>query len=574
MKRDILSITAICLCFLFWPVAQATALPGSSLPVSAGQWTLMGGVIGGNNPTLVMSSHKGSLYVAVEEDGIFRSTDQGRTWSAVNTGIPEAPFVGRSAYAFVVSGNDLFVGAGGVYRLNSQGDGWVSVNNGLPTVFQIPLPVAALTVSGTTLFAAISSPAFSGPKVYRSTNQGLNWEPAAGGFPPDPLNPQLASTDSTVLVTTDSQGIYRSTDQGRTWTAANAGLGNFSSGIAELIAAGPDFYAALSADGIYRSTDQGQSWTKVSDLRLDPFGFDKMEADGSNLLAISNSRVYLSTDQGGNWTLLSDGVTQAPFSKLAVIGNQIFTTGVGRTIYSGTGFLPSSLAVVSAASFSGSSVAPESIVAAFGTRLATGTQAATAFPLPTQLAGTQVMVKDSAGVERLAPLFFVSPGQVNCLMPGGVRAGAATVTITSGDGSLAASAVNIANLAPGLFTANADGQGVPAGVVTGPRGFQAIAQLDAQGRFVPAPIDLGPPGQSVYLVLFGTGLRFRTNTSPVKVKIGGVDISAGYAGPQGDFSGLDQINIELPRELIGRGEVDLVLTVDGIMANTARVWIK
>jgi uncharacterized protein (TIGR03437 family) len=544
-----------------------------SLSVPAGQWTQVGGVTGGNNPTLVLFSHKGALYAAVEEDGIFRSTDQGRTWSAVNTGIPEAPFVGRSAYAFVVSGNDLFVGAGGVYRLNSQGDGWVSVSNGLPTVFQIPLPVVALTVSGTTLFAAISSPAFSGPKVYRSTNQGLNWEPAAGGFPPDPLAPRLASTGSTVLVTTESQGIYRSTDQGRTWTGASAGLGNFSSGIAELIAAGPDFYAA-PADGIYRSTDQGQSWTKVSDLRLDPFGFDKMEAAGSNLLAISNSRVYLSTDQGGNWTLLSDGVTQAPFSKLAVIGNQIFTTSVGRTIYSGVGFLPSSLAVVSAASFSGSSVAPESIVAAFGTRLATGTQSATAFPLPTQLAGTQVMVRDIAGVDRRASLFFVSPGQVNYLVPEGVAIGAATVAITSGDGSLAAGAVNIANVAPGLFTANADGQGVPAGVVTGPRGFQAIAQLDAQGRFVPAPIDLGPPGQSVYLVLFGTGLRFRTNTSSVKVKIGGVDISAGYAGPQGDFSGLDQINIELPRELIGRGEVDLVLTVDGIMANTARVWIK
>jgi hypothetical protein len=133
-----------------------------SLSIPAGQWTQVGGVTGGNNPALVLFSHKGSLYAAVEEDGIFRSTDQGRTWSAVNTGIPETPFVGRSAYAFVVSGNDLFVGAGGVYRLNSQGDGWVSASNGLPALLQIPLPVAALTVSGTTLFAAISSPAFSG----------------------------------------------------------------------------------------------------------------------------------------------------------------------------------------------------------------------------------------------------------------------------------------------------------------------------------------------------------------------------------------------------------------------------
>jgi uncharacterized protein (TIGR03437 family) len=550
-----------------------------SLSIPAGQWTQVGGVTGGNNPALVLFSHKGALYAAVEEDGIFRSTDQGRTWSAVNTGIPETPFVGRSAYDFVVSGNDLFVGAGGVYRLNSQGDGWVSASNGLPTMFQIPLPVVALTVSGTTLFAAISSPAFSGPKVYRSTNQGLNWEPAAGGFPPDPLNPQLASTGSTVLATTESQGIYRSTDQGRTWTAANAGLGNFSSGIAELIAAGPDFYAALSADGIYRSTDQGQSWTKVSGLRLDSFGSDKMEAAGSNLLAISNSRVYLSTDQGRNWTLLSDGVTQAPFSKLAVIGNQIFTTSVGRRIYSGAGFLPSSLATVSAASFSGSSVAPESIVAAFGIGLATGTQAATTLPLPAQLAGTQVMVRDSAGAERRAPLFFVSPGQVNYLVPEGVAIGAATVAITSGDGSLASGAVNIASVAPGLFTANADGQGVPAGLAlrlraVGSGSFESIAQLDGQNRFVPAPIDLGPPGEQVYLILFGTGLRGFSAPPGVTAKIGGLDATVTYAGPVDGFAGLDQINVFLPRDLIGRGEVEVVLTADNSAANMVKINIR
>jgi uncharacterized protein (TIGR03437 family) len=342
---------------------------------------------------------------------------------------------------------------------------------------------------------------------------------------------------------------------------------------------GPGFLCALSADGIYRSTDQGQSWTKVSDLRLDPFGFDKMEAAGSNLLAISNSRVYLSTDQGGNWTLLSDGVTQAPFSELAVIGNQIFTTSAGRTIYSGTGFLPSSLAVVSAASFSGSSVGPESIVAAFGTRLATGTQAATTLPLPTQLAGTQVIVRNSAGVERRAPLFFVSPGQVNYLVPEGAATGAATVTITSGDGSLAIGNVNLTASAPGLFTANADGQGVPAGLAlriraVGLGSFESIAQLDGQNRFVPAPIDLGPQGEQVYLILFGTGLRRFSAPPGVIAKIGGMDAPVTYAGAQGDLAGLDQINILLPRNLAGRGEVEVALTADNNAANMLKINLK
>ncbi|MGH9844830.1 MAG: hypothetical protein ACREEM_39440, partial [Blastocatellia bacterium] len=64
---------------------------------------------------------------------------------------------------------------------------------------------------------------------------------------------------------------------------------------------------------------------------------------------------------------------------------------------------------VSAASFSGAALAAEAIVASFGSNLATTMQSATVSPLPTTLAGTSVKVRDSAGSERLAPLFFVSP---------------------------------------------------------------------------------------------------------------------------------------------------------------------
>ncbi|MGH8694757.1 MAG: hypothetical protein ACREVM_11080, partial [Burkholderiales bacterium] len=81
------------------------------------------------------------------------------------------------------------------------------------------------------------------------------------------------------------------------------------------------------------------------------------------------------------------------------------------------------VASVSAASFSGATLASESIVAAFGAGLAITTQAAATLPLPISLAGTTISVKDSAGAERLAPLFFVSPGQINYQMPRGQRRG-------------------------------------------------------------------------------------------------------------------------------------------------------
>ncbi len=243
-----------------------------------------------------------------------------------------------------------------------------------------------------------------------------------------------------------------------------------------------------------------------------------------------------------------------------------------------------SVASVSAASFRDDALASDEIVAAFGARLATTVMTAPGRPgcpncLSTELAGTRVKVKDSRGVEQLAPLFFVSPGQVNYLMPAGTAAGAATVAVTSGDGTVSTGTVQIASVAPGLFTANSDGQGVPAGLALRVRGnaqgFEEIAQYDdAQRRFAPRPLDLGPATDRVFLILFGTGLRHHQGLSSVSARIGGMAAPVLFASRQGDLSGLDQVNLELPRNLSGRGEVDVVLSVDGKPANTVRVSIR
>ncbi|MGH9936877.1 MAG: choice-of-anchor D domain-containing protein, partial [Blastocatellia bacterium] len=242
-----------------------------------------------------------------------------------------------------------------------------------------------------------------------------------------------------------------------------------------------------------------------------------------------------------------------------------------------TGATARAVATVSAASFSGQTLAAESIVAAFGANLATSVVVNNTLPLPTSLAGTTVSVRDSAGADRLAPLFFASPQQINYLIPPGTALGTATITVASGDGSLSVGAVNIAAIAPGLFAANANGQGVPAAVALrvkadGAQIYEPVSRFDqAQNRFVAAPIDLGPAGEQVFLLLFGTGLRFNSGLERVTCKLGGIDAPVLYAGAQGGLVGLDQINLSLPRALAGRGEVDLVLTVDGQTANTVRV---
>jgi uncharacterized protein (TIGR03437 family) len=235
---------------------------------------------------------------------------------------------------------------------------------------------------------------------------------------------------------------------------------------------------------------------------------------------------------------------------------------------------------VSAASFNGARLAAESITAAFGPGLATRLESATTTPLPTSLGGTTVKVKDFAGDERLAPLFFVAPGQVNYQIPPEAAVGPAVITITASDGTTSIGVTRIENVAPGLFSANSNGQGVAASVALRVKSdrrqnYEPVAIYDAaQNKFVSLPVDLGPADDQVFLLLYGTGLRRRSGLSAVSARVGGVATAVPFAGAAPGFVGLDQTNILLPRSLAGRGEVDITLTVDGRTSNVVKLAIK
>jgi uncharacterized protein (TIGR03437 family) len=242
---------------------------------------------------------------------------------------------------------------------------------------------------------------------------------------------------------------------------------------------------------------------------------------------------------------------------------------------------PAAATTVSAANYRGDALATESIVAAFGTAFSTATQSATnGQPLPTVLAGASARVRDAGGTDRAAPLFFVSPTQINYQIPPGTATGVATVTVTNTNGSIATGSVNIARVAPGIFTANASGRGIAAAVIQRTRGdgsqvFEPVAQFDpGSNQYVAIPIDLGPATDQVFLVLFGTGFRFRSSLTSVTATIGGIASSVTFAGSQQDFVGLDQANIQIPRSLAGRGNVDVVMTVETIPANTVQVSVR
>ena len=121
-----------------------------------------------------------------------------------------------------------------------------------------------------------------------------------------------------------------------------------------------------------------------------------------------------------------------------------------------------SASVVSAASFMGPNVAPNSIATIFGNQLAPAIEQSSAVPLPTTLAGVSVSFTDRAGTTSTAPLFYVSPKQINLQAPAGLQPGLATVTVSSNGATRATGKVQIEITAPGIFTQNATGEGVPA----------------------------------------------------------------------------------------------------------------
>lgn len=247
--------------------------------------------------------------------------------------------------------------------------------------------------------------------------------------------------------------------------------------------------------------------------------------------------------------------------------------------YESPGMEIGSLANVSAASFNGGELAPEQIVSAFGTRLAARAENAVGTP-PLSLGGTVVRITDSSGLKHTAPLFFVSPTQVNYLLPASVAEGLATVTITGSDGGNSNGTIHIAAAAPGLFTANADGRGLAAAVgmrigSDGAERYEPIAQYDvAQRRFIARPLELGTESDPAYLILFGTGLRRVSNLARIRAEIDGQEMPLLYAGPQGEMMGLDQINLALPPGLRGRGEVEIRLIVDGKPTNAVGLWVR
>ena len=219
----------------------------------------------------------------------------------------------------------------------------------------------------------------------------------------------------------------------------------------------------------------------------------------------------------------------------------------------------SSFTVVSAASYQ-PAVAPGSLASMFGANLAPETLSATLDSqgqLPTVLSGISVEVDG-----KPAPLIFVSPLQINFVIPDGIASGSIAVVVRSGDGSAARTgSVLVQSTAPGLFTSDASGQG-PGSILN--------AVTYAGPPFLVVTSANGGADLRTRLSVYGTGLRNATT-----VKADALDssnqrysLAVEYADAAPGYFGLDQVNLVLPAELDGAGAVSLTITADARISNT------
>lgn len=209
-------------------------------------------------------------------------------------------------------------------------------------------------------------------------------------------------------------------------------------------------------------------------------------------------------------------------------------------------------AVLNAASYS-AAVAPGSWVAIFGTNLASAVAGADSVPLPASLAGVSVTVGGIA-----APLLYVSPGQLNVLIPSGVVIPANTVVplvVTSPGGVSSAYNVRLTRNAPGIFTRN--GAGTGRALVFNPS-FKAVDTIAAKDNLILYATGLGPTDAS------------GKATDNVEVYIGERQAQVTFAGLAPGFPGVYQVNVTAPVPATDR----LYIRAGGWQSNITDVGIR
>jgi uncharacterized protein (TIGR03437 family) len=300
---------------------------------------------------------------------------------------------------------------------------------------------------------------------------------------------------------------------------------------------------------------------------IGPLGVDTTDQVGFDIVAPNDVAYASLTPMGASGSsFYSINLNNGAATLVGAIGGGAIIVDIAIPIT----FIPSAqqagFAVTNAASFSADTLAPGMLVAVFGSFTTQGGQSFTApFLTPaTTLGGVNVKV---SGTD--AGLLFVGPTQINMIMPDNIADGAAVVTITDSANASRTGTISINRTAPAIFTFSGSGAGTAAGFTTSDGvNFPPLINPDGSER----PVDPGTPNAPNFLVVFGTGIRNAIANTPnvaaaVTATIQGVPARVDFAGPQGFFFALDQLNIVIPPGLSGFGQVRLRLVVNGQPSN-------
>ena len=338
---------------------------------------------------------------------------------------------------------------------------------------------------------------------------------------------------------------------------------NFSASAANRDWEGPYWIAELTVDNAFDSYSAASGA-----LRADGTGnaalAQRLKVDGATLDFSGTNPYVINADSTGGLGFLLDPRTinmaiGAPAASddtvvpQAFVGAQVSATGIRSGVYgiffgvrmpsiSGSGVFVSPLGIVNAASFAPPTypVAPGTLVSLFGTGLAPDMMQASVIPLPTTLGPVSVTVD---GI--LAPLFFVSPDQVNLQIPFAVTGSTATIVVANGAVSSNAVTVSLAPSSPGIFSVSQSGAGP--GIITHADFRLVTAVNPAQAGetviiFLTGLGDLNPPVDDGDLP---SGLSRAIDPS-IQVFFGGEAGQVQFAGAAPCCVALYQINVTIP----------------------------
>ena len=244
------------------------------------------------------------MYLALQDEGVFRSADAGREWLSLNDGV-----TGKRISAVAAIGSSVFIGTNrGLYRLN------LGVWDQLPVASL--KTVHSMAVFESNLYVA-TGPDFLSPeslesnppnkmsrRIYHSADSGLTWGEITpkdkSFFTRTAFNgpTKIMAADKTLLVL--GVPAFRSRDGGQTWTNLGFDTNLLPSNNSSVLAVNENTFYKVGPSGILRTTDSGDSWhpftngmvgTKVRDLVV----------FNNRLYVYTGSGFFKSTDDGNSW---------------------------------------------------------------------------------------------------------------------------------------------------------------------------------------------------------------------------------------------------------------------------------